>query len=403
LEFGGAQVSTFEHLKLLKGLVDIYVVICESANKRFVDSLRSLGLQFRNVPCRLVAGYPDMTIEGVSDLIEWADIVWITDEAYLVAPRIKRIRRIPVIAHLRSYALLCPWWGLLYGMKDVCDGCGFGKIVRCKQLFNEEFVKMGILDPLRGHVYKLLDLVKGPLDYARFRMTLRNVVESIDGFIAVSRFVEEVHRRLLGLDKPVETIYNPVTTPLEFLSSNSVIAEGPRDDIILYASGSNPVKGPHLALEALKILVEEGHKAKMVMTGCKGSWVEAYAKRIGVYKHVEFVDKIPTDQLYKLMLRARAVVMPSIWPEPFGRVPVEANRLGTPAVVTSRGGLPETVVDGETGLVVEPNSEALAHALSKYTNAGTVDASRIAELSLRHLEPEESIKALMNFFYKFGV
>jgi len=106
-------------------------------------------------------------------------------------------------------------------MRDVCSGCSLGRIVRCKQLINEELVRLGILDPLRGHVYELLDFAKGPLDYARFRMLLRNVVESIDGFIAVSKFVEEVHRRLLGSDKPMETIYKPVTAPLGFLGSSS--------------------------------------------------------------------------------------------------------------------------------------------------------------------------------------
>jgi len=398
LGFGGAQVSTLEFFKLLKGFVDIRVVVCEGADERFVNGLRSLGLQFRAVPCRLVAGYPDMAVDSVSDLIGWADIVWITDVEYLAAPKIKRVKRIPVVAHLHSHALLCPWWGLLYGMRDVCSGCSLGRIVRCKQLMNEELVRLGILDPFRGYLYKLLDFAKGPLDYARFRMLLRGVVESIDGFIAVSRFVEEVHRRLLGSDKPIETIYNPVTTPLEFLSSNSGNVAEPRDDVILYASGSNPVKGPHLALEALKILVEEGYKVRMVMTGCKGSWVEVYAKRIGVGEYVEFADKMPPEQLYKLMYRARAVIMSSIVPEAFGRIPVEANRLGTPAVVTNRGGLPETIVPFKTGLVTDPHAESLAKALMQVAN---ITESRkhgeIAELSLKHIDPGKNISLFTSF------
>jgi len=386
LWLGGAQASTLEFLKLLKGLVDIRIVVCEGADERFVEGLRSLGLQFRSTPCRLVAGYPDMAVDGVSGLIEWADVAWITDVEYLVAPRIKKVRRIPIVAHLHSYALLCPWWGLLYGMRDVCSGCSPGRIVRCKQLINEELARLGILDPLRGHVYKLLDLAKGPIDYARFRMLLRGVVESMDGFIAVSRFVEDSHRRLLGSDKPVETIYNPVTAPLEFLESNPGNVEGSRDDVILYASGSNPVKGPHLALEALGILVEEGYKVRMIMTGCKGSWVEAYAKRIGVSEYVEFVGRIQPEQFYRLMSRARAVVMPSIWPEPFGRVPVEANRLGTPAVVTNRGGLPETIADRRTGFVVKPSPELLAEGLAELlrTRWRIVD---IIESSLKLIDP----------------
>jgi len=69
LWFGGTQVSTLEFFKLLRGLVDIRVVVCKGADEKFVDGLRSLGLQFRSVPCRLIAGYPDMAVDGVSDLI----------------------------------------------------------------------------------------------------------------------------------------------------------------------------------------------------------------------------------------------------------------------------------------------------------------------------------------------
>jgi len=83
-------------------------------------------------------------------------------------------------------------------------------------------------------------------------------------------------------------------------------------------------------------------------------------------------------------------------------MPLEANRLGTPSVATNRGGLPD-VVNDETDLVVEPNPSALTRALSRYINGGAVDACRIAELSLRHLEPEKSVKALFSFLHKFGV
>jgi len=401
---GGAQISTLEFLKLLRFIesdINIRIVICQNSDKGLIKDLMNMSYVIVNVPCKQKLNYPEMSIELAYKDINWADIVWITDEIYLVAPRIKRVRRIPVIAHLHSYALLCPWWGLLYGMRDVCNGCSFGRIVRCKQLFNEELIKLGILDPLKGNIYKFLDFIKGPADYTKFRMLLRDVIESIDVFIAVSRFVEGVYRRLLGSDELVKTIYNPVTTPLEFLSSNPEATEGSRDNVILYASGSNPVKGPHLALEALKILAEEGHKIKMIMTGCKGSWVETYAKRVGVSEYVEFVDRMPPEQFYKLMSRAKAVVMPSIWPEPFGRVPVEANRLGTPAVVTNRGGLPETVIDGKTGFVVEPTPEALARVLSRYLSGNSVNAAEITSLSLKHIEPEKSVKDLLNLLYRF--
>jgi len=386
LWYGGAQISILEFLKLIKNDINIRIITCQNASERSIKDLINSGYAIRYVPCKQEMHYPEMSIDSARKDVNWADIAWITDVEYLVAPRIKKIKSIPIVAHLHSYALLCPWWGLLYGMRSVCNGCDLGKIIRCKQLINDEFVKLGIMSSFRGNLYKLLDFVKGPIDYARLRMLLGDVVESIDGFIAVSRFVEDIHRRLLGLNKSIKMIYNPVTTPLEFLELNPTNIEEPRDDVILYASGSNPVKGPHLALEALKILVEEGYKVKMIMTGSKGSWVEAYAKRINVSKYVEFADKIPPEQFYKLMSRAKAVIMPSIWPEPFGRIPVEANRLGTPAVVTNRGGLPETIINGETGFIVEPSSNSLATGLMRIFEARW-RSTDVASLSLKHLDP----------------
>ena len=57
---------------------------------------------------------------------------------------------------------------------------------------------------------------------------------------------------------------------------------------------------------------------------------------------------------------------PSIWPEPFGRIAVEANRLEVPAIVSSFGGLPETIEQNITGFVFRAgDSEDLAEKIMK--------------------------------------
>jgi len=53
--------------------------------------------------------------------------------------------------------------------------------------------------------------------------------------------------------------------------------------------------------------------------------------------------------------RAKALVFPMCWNEPFGLVMVEALGCGTPVVVTCRGSAPEIVTHGETGFLVEPD------------------------------------------------
>ncbi|MEM0241063.1 MAG: glycosyltransferase family 4 protein [Candidatus Nezhaarchaeales archaeon] len=400
LGYGGAQVSTLEFFELLRDQVSLKVIVCEGADAEFVNHLRLLGIEFRTRPCYWRGGLPYMDVSGLEDWIKWADVVWITDIEFPVAPKIKRVRSVPVIAHLHSYPLLCPWWGLLYGMREVCyRGCSLHRIVRCKQLFNEELSRLGIISGLRKSVYQALDLVKGPLDYFRWRRVVnRDLIDSIDGFIAVSNFVKRVQTLLSVKGKPIEVVYNPVTYPLKYVRDVKP-RENLEENLIIYASGSNPVKGPHLALQALKLLLNEGLNVKLVMFGCRGSWIEEYARKLGVGRSAIFLGKESFARLYETISSASVVVMPSVWPEPFGRVPVEANRLGVVAVVTNRGGLPETVVHGETGYIANPHHEDIAKWLLKALESSRGEV--VKEKSLKTINPQTSVDKLFSFLTKF--
>jgi glycosyltransferase involved in cell wall biosynthesis len=54
-----------------------------------------------------------------------------------------------------------------------------------------------------------------------------------------------------------------------------------------------------------------------------------------------------------LLARAKALIFPIDWEEPFGLVMTEAMASGTPVIATPRGSVPEIVVDGETGFIVD--------------------------------------------------
>ncbi|MEM1832018.1 MAG: glycosyltransferase [Desulfurococcaceae archaeon] len=397
---GGAQVSTIEFFELLRDQVSLRVIVCEDANTEFVNQLRLLGIDFKVRPCYWRGNLPHLDVSGLKDWIEWADVTWITDEL-IVAPRVKRVRKVPVVAHLHSYPLLCPWWGLLYGMREVCyEGCSLSRIVKCKQVFNEELSRLGIISGFRKSMYQALDLVKGPLDYFCWRKVVnRDLIDSIDGFIVVSNFVKRVHETLLPVEgKPVEVVYNPVTYPLKYVRDVKP-RENLGENLIVYASGSNPVKGPHLALQALKLLLNNGVDLKLVMFGCRGSWVEEYARKLRVERSVIFSGRESLARLYETISTASVVVMPSIVPESFGRIPVEANRLGVVAVVTNRGGLPETVVHGETGYIANPYPEDIAKMLLRALES--TRGEMVKEKSLKTINPQASVGKLFSFLTKF--
>lgn len=71
------------------------------------------------------------------------------------------------------------------------------------------------------------------------------------------------------------------------------------------------------------------------------------------------------------MVRAACVVIPSVWPDPLPMTVSEAQNCGVPVVASAVGGIPEQVLDGETGWLVPAGDErALADRLAEVLAAG---------------------------------
>jgi glycosyltransferase involved in cell wall biosynthesis len=76
--------------------------------------------------------------------------------------------------------------------------------------------------------------------------------------------------------------------------------------------------------------------------------------------HVEYVGEIGEDEKGDFLGRARALLFPIAWPEPFGLVLIEALACGTPVIAYRCGSVPEVVEHGLTGFVVERPTQAEA-------------------------------------------
>jgi glycosyltransferase involved in cell wall biosynthesis len=86
--------------------------------------------------------------------------------------------------------------------------------------------------------------------------------------------------------------------------------------------------------------------------------------RLNVERHVQFLGAIPHERMPALLWGLDLFVNPSR-AESFGVAALEAAASGLPVVASRVGGLPEIVVDGETGLLVPPEDPAaLAEALA---------------------------------------
>lgn len=76
--------------------------------------------------------------------------------------------------------------------------------------------------------------------------------------------------------------------------------------------------------------------------------------------HVEFVGEIDDNQKQDFLGRAKGLLFPISWPEPFGLVMIEAMACGTPVIAFDCGSVPEVMEDGLTGFVVEDVDAAVA-------------------------------------------
>jgi glycosyltransferase involved in cell wall biosynthesis len=399
LWYGGAQTSTLEFLEALRGRkgIELEVMICDSSDKRLILDLMFSGVKYYEVTCKNILGFPIMHFNDVMmRKVRESDLVWITDLEHLTIKYTSEIR-VPVVLYLHSYALACPLQTSLYRFERECiEKCSIRRLLECKNIQTAGLRFLG-KNSVTTFYDRLLGIIKVPFNYATWVWQVRNVLGLINAYIFVSNKHRYLYMRHLPeiFIKHNTVIYNIVTRLLKHVK---VDIEDQYDNYILYASGSNPTKGPYLLLEAWSKISKEFKDLKLLMTGCKGTQIEKLIKRRADLSNVVLLNKLPPDMFYQLMYKARAVVMPSIWPEPFGRIPVEANRLGVPAVVSSAGGLPETIIDGATGYIFEAGDvDDLAKKVIKVLERD-FNREKIIKYSYEKINPQREVEKLIKFF-----
>jgi len=141
---------------------------------------------------------------------------------------------------------------------------------------------------------------------------------------------------------------------------------GQCDPVIGITANVNPWKGQEIVVRAVAELVAQFPRLGCLVVGglVRGaedylSGMEAFVASKGLAEHVRFVG--PRSDIPDVVGALDVLVHASILPEPFGRVLIEGMSLGKPIVATAGGGVPEIVLDGETGLLV-PGGDAGAMA-----------------------------------------
>lgn len=158
----------------------------------------------------------------------------------------------------------------------------------------------------------------------------------------------------------------PLPTTNSTLSATPPVPKIP-EGRLLFVGRLTDLKGVHHLLEAIPKAVEKVGRALTLTIAGDGPErlrLQDLADRLGVA--AEFVGWADSEQKLDLMRQADLLAVPSLWPEPFGLVGIEAGSLGLPAVGYAVGGIPDWLIPGQTGELAPgdpPTSQGLADAI----------------------------------------
>jgi D-inositol-3-phosphate glycosyltransferase len=150
--------------------------------------------------------------------------------------------------------------------------------------------------------------------------------------------------------------------------------------LLLYVGRIAPIKGLDTLLDAVGCLRGAGSPARLAVIGGEADEPveghEAHVRRraaaLGLGDAVRFVGAQPQERLRDWYVATDVTVLPSLY-ESFGMVALEAMACGSPVVASRVGGLPSTVRDGLTGLLVpEGDPCALAETVTRVLGDGAL-------------------------------
>lgn len=348
IEFSGAEESILTLAKLLSQIKDVELRFCST---RFIDN-RIERLSFedsyvinKKKPLSIEELYstllnPIIFTKVLRHYIKVADdfrpdiihsgIFLSLLPSIIIARRLK----IPVIEHIHDYRAL--------SLTDLPFLDGYVSRLSYTQELKYYLQKV--------EFYKAVFAVG-------FRRFLRSLYDQCDLLIAVSNFVKESLSPYLK--PPIEVVHNVVDT-----EGKGRYDKRKRDKIsVVYSGRLSLAKGFPIFLKATEMLLKSGTDIEIHITG-RGE-LEALAHRFAnTYpKKVQFHGYLPSNELYDLIASCHVTVHSSLWPEPYGLSVIKSVKLGTTAITSNRGDLPELLPHK---YLFKPNAKELHNKLLEF-------------------------------------
>lgn len=156
--------------------------------------------------------------------------------------------------------------------------------------------------------------------------------------------------------KNIKVIYNTA----EFINPRKTPA---KTKSVLFVGKLSKGKGVELLLDAAEEIIKT-NKIKFIFAGSvQSNEIKSRLSLRSFKPYVKLLGNIAYSDLAETYKSSSTLVMPSLYPESFGRSALESLSYGTPVVVTNTGALSEIVEDKITGRVCQPTIGNLKEAI----------------------------------------
>ena len=308
------------------------------------------------------------------------DIIHFIGTSIVAAKELKNLK-IPLFATIESYPTLCPKGDRIYKGEEECKFiCSLSKFLKC-QLQSPEIGKMQNRFYFRYNPFFLTCIY---YYYKKLERSLKYC-----NLIAISKYIQKLLTKY-GLKS---TVIPNIIDSGRFHSIKGRRKEGKIR--IIYLGSLTEYKGPQILLKAIK-----GIDCRCDLYG-RGVMKDELIRMIKDHNlDAEIHDNVPYEKVPPIYAGVDIVVFPSIWPEPFGRIAIEAMAAGKPVIGSRIGGIPETIK--ENGVLVEAgNVDELRKAILKLIKNGNI-ISKLTKLDQEEVKKRYSgevvIKNLLNCY-----
>lgn len=284
--------------------------------------------------------------------------------------RVLKKHKIPVVQTLHDYKLICPNYKL-FSKGEVCYRCEHGAYFHAvgRKCIKDSYLKSFL----------------GALE-AYWHAKILKSYEKIDLFLAPSKFMKDVNIRFGVPENKIKVIYNLID--LSKFKDNSSF---PPNNHIVYFGRLSQEKGLSVLISAMAAMASPP-QLKIVGSGTMRQDLEDAVERLGMLAYIEFTGKKFGKELRDIVADARAIILPSVWPENMPYSMLEAMASGKVVIVSDIGGMIEIIKNDNNGFIFKSgDSNELA---KKIKMLDKVDLQRLGANARKTVEKlDKSIHA----------